>query len=179
MWLHHIKHRITLQLGENRKLQRALLLCAALLCANALLYVFLIVPAAGRLSQAEARYAELKKRRVEAVLFQKQKKELAGLLAGIPTQKDMPLLVKEFVQKARGAGLAVSSINYDIPTRGAEELALLTFSFPTEGKYADIKRFLYEVETSDRIVGIQEVKLDGDKGRVKLQMKLMTYIREH
>jgi hypothetical protein len=34
------------------------------------------------------------------------------------------------------------------------------------------------VETSDRLVGIQELKLDSDQGKVRLEMKLVTYIKE-
>jgi len=72
----------------------------------------------------------------------------------------------------------VSSVKYDIPKRASGELALLTFSFPAEGRYPDIKRFIYEVETSNRLVGIQELKLDSDQGKVRLEMKLVTYIKE-
>jgi Tfp pilus assembly protein PilO len=54
---------------------------------------------------------------------------------------------------------------------------MLTFTFPASGAYADVKRFIYEVETSKRLVGIQDLKLSSEKGRVKLQMKLVTYIR--
>ncbi len=57
------------------------------------------------------------------------------------------------------------------------ELAMLAFSFPAEGKYPDIKRFIYEVETSDRLVGVQDLKLESDTGRVKMNVKLMTYVK--
>lgn len=125
------------------------------------------------------KYSVLRKRHAEAVLFQKQKRQFAGIKAGIPTQKDMPLLVKDLVQSARRLNLKVGPINYDIPKPGSSELAMLTFSFPAEGGYPDIKRFIYETETSPRLVGIQDVKLDSEreKGSVKLQMKLITYIK--
>jgi Tfp pilus assembly protein PilO len=116
-------------------------------------------------------------RHAEAVLFKEQKPLFAGLLEGIPSQKDMPLFVKELEQTAKRLNLSVAAINYDIPQRESGELAMLTFSFPVEGRYPDIKRFIYEVETSVRPIGIQDVKLESDKGRVKLQMKLMTYVR--
>lgn len=165
-------------LRENKRLRTASLLCAGLLFADLLLYYVLIAPAAGGLSARELQYAELRKRRTEAVLFEKQKQALAGLRAGMPAQKDMPLLVKDLVLTARRLNLKVGPINYDIPKRSGEEIALLSFSFPAEGKYGDIKRFIYEVETSTRLVGIQDVKLESDRGgRVKLQMKLLTYIK--
>jgi Tfp pilus assembly protein PilO len=163
---------------ESRPLQALIAATVACLCAVLLLYAFLVRPAAERLDSREAFYNDLRKRRTEAILFKKQKQELAGLKAGVPSQKDMPLLVKELVQIARRLNLSVSTINYDIPRRGAQDLVLLSFSFPAEGRYADIKRFVYDVETSDRLVGIEDLKLsEGEKGRVKLQMKLVTYVK--
>lgn len=178
MWWQPIKTiKAPAWLRENRKLRSALALCAGLVCANLLLYGIAIVPAAGRLAALESNYADLKKKHAEAVLFQKQKEAFAAFRAGIPSQKDMPLLVKELVQIARRLNIKVAAVNYDIPKRGAEGLTMLSFSFPAEGAYPAVKRFIYEVETSDRLVGIQEVKLDSEHGRVKLQMKLVTYIK--
>ncbi|HUJ17797.1 MAG TPA: type 4a pilus biogenesis protein PilO [Nitrospirota bacterium] len=164
-------------LRANRRLQKAVLVCAALLIADLLLYAFLVVPYINGIRSLEARYGELRKRRTEAILFEKQKKELTGIRAGIPTQKDMPILVKDLVQSARRLNLTVSAITYDIPKRSGEELAILSFAFPAEGRYADIKRFVYEIETSDRPVGIQDLKLEGDKGLVRMQLKLVTYVK--
>ena len=165
-------------LRDSKRLHEVIALTAVLLCAVILLYTFLAGPAAASLSQRETQYSDLRKRRGEALLFKKQKEELAGLKAGIPSQKDMPLLIKDLVQNARRLNLSVSTINYDIPRRGAEDLAMLSFSFPAEGRYADIKRFVYDVETSDRLVGIEDLKLsEGDKGRIQVQMKLVTYVK--
>lgn len=178
MWSLYIRNReLPAWLKENKRLRLMFTVMAALLAADLLLYAVLVAPVEGRLRTEKARYGELRKKHAEAALFRKQRKELAGLKEGIPSQKDMPLLVKELVQTARRLHLTVSSVKYDIPRRNGEELALLTFSFPAEGRYADIKRFIYEVETSDRIVGIQDLKLGADRGRVKAEMKLMTYVR--
>ncbi len=178
MLSHPIKNiKLPTWFRESKKLRTASLFCAGILCVDLLLYYVLVVPASGRMTASETKYAQLKKRRTEAILFQKQKQELEGIKAGMPAQKDMPLLIKELVQTARRLNLTVSAINYDIPKRGEEEVATLTFSFPAEGRYPDVKRFIYEVETSDRPLGIQDVKMDSDKGMVRLQMKLLTYIR--
>src|SRR5574337_198964 len=164
-------------LRDNGKLRSALLLCTGLVCADLILYAALVVPATERLHASETKYRELRRSRAEAVQFEKQKRDLAGIVAGSPSQKDMPLLIKDLVQSARRLGLSVSSITYDIPRRSGEDLAMLSFSFPVEGRYADIKRFIYEVETSGSVVGIQDLKLDGTKGRISLNMKLATYIK--
>jgi Tfp pilus assembly protein PilO len=179
MWLQSIgKIRVLSWLGENSKqLRAATFTFGALVCINLMLYFFLVAPYVNRLENGEARSAELRQRHAEVVLFKEQKRLFSGLLAGIPAQKDMPLIVKELVQMARRRDLSVAAINYDIPRRESGELAMLSFSFPVEGRYPDIKHFLYDVETSDRIIGIQDVILESDQGRVKLQMKLIMYVR--
>jgi Tfp pilus assembly protein PilO len=180
MWLPSIrKIKVLLWLRENGKqLRTVMVLFAALVCINVLLYVFLIAPSVNWLKAGEETSAELRQRHAEAVLFNQQKPLFTGILAGIPAQTDMPLLIKEIMQMARKQNLSVAPINYDIPRRESGELAMLSFSFPVEGRYPDIKRFLYEVETSDRLIGIQDANLASDKGnKVTLQMKLMTYVR--
>ena len=172
-----LKIALPFGLADNRKLRTIALICAAFIIANALFYLFVAAPSAAGLKELDSRYAELRKRNAEAVQFQKQKKDIAGIKAGIQTQKDMPLLVKYLVQTAHRMNLRVGPINYDIPKPGSGGLAMLTFSFPAEGRYPDIKRFIYETETSPRLVGIQNVALDAEKGGVKLNVKLVTYIK--
>ncbi len=162
---------------NDKRLRTAALIFTGILVLDLVLYGVFVAPSAGTLFAGEAKYGELKKRHAEAVLFKKQKPAFTGVMAGIPAQKDMPLLVKDLVQAARRLNLSVASVKYDIPRRASGELALLSFSFPAEGRYADIKRFIYEVETSDRLVGIQELKLDSDQGKIKMEMKLLTYIK--
>lgn len=164
-------------LAEDRKLRTIALICVALISANVLFFLFVASPSAAGLRELGSRSAELRQRNAEAMQFLKQKREFAGIKTGIQTQKDMPLFVKDLVQTARRLNLRVGPINYDIPKSGSGGLAMLTFSFPAEGRYPDIKRFIYETETSTRLVGIQGVQLDAETGGVKLHVKLVTYIK--
>ncbi len=163
--------------AKDKRLRTAAMVFAALLLADLLVYFVFVAPSSARLSAGEKKYSELRKRHTEAVLFNKQKALFTGIIAGVPAQKDMPILMKELLQTAHRLNLRVEKINYDIPKSTSGELAMLTFSFPAEGHYAGIKRFVYDLETSDRLVGIQELKLESEKGNVKLNMKLMTYVR--
>jgi Tfp pilus assembly protein PilO len=163
--------------GIPRKLRVAALAFAGLVCLNFILYGFLVAPSLARLRAGEARYGELRQRHAEAVLFKKQKPSFTGIMAGVPSQKDMPLLVKDLVQTARRLKLGVASVKYDMTKRAGGELAMVAFSFPAEGRYPEIKRFIYDVETADRLVGIQDLKLETDQGQVKLDLKLVTYIK--
>lgn len=163
--------------GGNNRLRTVMVVFASLVCLDLLVYGLMVVPSVARLKTGEAAAIELRRRHAEAVLFKKQRALFTVIMAGMPTQNDMPLLVKDFVQNARRLNLSVASITYDMPRRGGNELALLVFSFPAEGRYPDIKRFIYSVETSDRLVGVKALKLTSEKGRVKMDMKLVTYLK--
>jgi len=161
----------------NNRLRTAILIVGALLFVNLLVCLIFLMPGAEKLKERERRYVELRKRYSEAVMFKKQKEALAGLKASIPTQKDIPLLVKYLVQTAKRLRLSVASVNYDISRPGREGITVLSFSFPAEGTYPSIKQFIYEIETADRLLAIEGMDLGKDQGRVKLQMKLMSYVK--
>lgn len=171
------RFRALLSSRVSRRLGIITALCTGLIALNLLVYALVLAPAAARLAENRLRYADLKKEYAEAVLFQKQKQLFAGITSGIPRQKDVPLLIKDLMQASRRLNLSVEAVSSDIPQPGTGGLAMLTFSFPASGSYPDVKRFIYEVETSARLLGIQELKLASEKGRVQLQMKLVTYIR--
>ncbi len=166
-----------LDVKRNRKLQGAALICSCLLLLDLALYGAVVRPAAVKSAERESRITELRKRYAVGVLYQQQRKSIGALVTRVPTQKDMPLLVKELEQSARTLGLRVGSVNYDIPRPGAEETAMLTFSFPVDGRYAALKRFVYEVETSPRLVGIDSLEIKGDRKGDALTLKLMTYVK--
>jgi Tfp pilus assembly protein PilO len=183
MWWQSIrKIKAPQWLKDDKRLRTAALVFAGFVLADLLVYFVLLGPSRAELAGREAKYAELRKRHAEAVLFKKQKPLFAGIMAGVPSQRDMPLLVKEFVQTARQLKLKVAAVNSDIPKRGSGELTMLAFVFPVEGRYPEIKRFIYDVETSDRLIGIQGLKLESEQGGkehgiVKVDLKLMTYVK--
>ncbi len=164
-------------LRRHKGLRLAALAFSALACANLLASFLLYIPGTALLGERRDRYAELRRRRAEAILFDRQRAAYAGISAGIPTQKDMPLVVKELVQDARRLRLEVGAVSYDIPRRGREGLTLLSFTFPGGGAYGDIKRFLYDVETSGRMLAIEKVELSKEQKKVRFDLKLATYLR--
>ncbi len=165
------------RLINDKRLRAAFILFACLSSVDLTAYFLFLTPAAAWNKQADDRHAELRKRYADAVLFKKQKNELGVLKAGIPTQKDMPLLVKDLTQIARRLRLGVAAITSDIPKRSKDGLTMLSFSFPVEGSYPDIKRFIYEIETTGRMLAIEGMDVARDQNRVKLQMRLVTYIK--
>lgn len=144
---------------------------------SALVYVLALAPASARLAAQQDAHATMKRQFAEALLFKKQRNLLAGITADLGGQKDIPLLIKDLVQSARRLNLSVGAIKSDTPASAGQGLSMVTFSVPVTGTYPNIKRFIYDVETTSKLVGIRDLKLSSDEGRVKLEMKLVTYIQ--
>lgn len=171
--------RFAVPLGRagRKKIAVAVAVFAAALALDLLIALFIHRPAGVRLDHARNELGGLKRRHAEALLFQKQKKAAAGISAGILLQKDVPILIKEVVQTARRRSLKVGVISSDLPAPGKEGMVLLTFLVPAHGSYPDIKRFIYDIETFDRPVGIQAIELKAEKQGIAMDMKLVTYVR--
>lgn len=166
-----------LWLVRNRRLQAVFLALAALLLAAALVFLALVRPLSRDLEGQRQRIAGMRRDISSAVLFEQQQKSVGAISTAVLTQKDMPLLVKELAQKARTAGLSVGSVDYEIPRSGGGGLARLVFQFPVAGRYPDLKRFIFELETSSRMLGIEELQLKSGRTKVDLDLKLVTYVR--
>jgi Tfp pilus assembly protein PilO len=161
----------------GRRLRPAVAILLVAAAVNALVFGIAVAPAVRRMHAEQEKLAELRRRFADALLFQKQKQALAGLNEGILTQKDVPLLLKDLVQMARRRGLSSGTINSDMPTPSSGGLTLLAFTVPLSGNYANGKRYIHDLETSDLLVGIQDARFSKEKQTVKLDLKLITYIR--
>ncbi len=161
----------------RKKLAFPAALCIVIAFMDLLFISLFLIPSVDRRDAARAQIAEMRHMSADAALFLKQKEIFSGMVSEIPTQQDVPLLFRDIVRSARSANLQVGSVNSDIPTPGNVGLAQLTFSVPLIGSYPDIKRFIYSMETTDRLLGIQGLALKAEKSRVAMTMKLVTYIK--
>lgn len=173
--LTHAVHRLSLH--RDRRLRLPVLTAAVLLLATALVSLGVVRPLSARLEDQREKNARMRSDISTAILFEQQRKGSGSIVAIIPTQKDMPLLVKELVQQARKGGLSVGSVDYEIPRSGGGGLSKLAFRFPVAGRYPDLKRFIFELETSGRMIGIEELELRSGRSLVELDLKLVTYVR--
>lgn len=166
-----------LWLLRNRRLQAAFLALTVLVLVAALVYLAAVRPLSGDLEEQRQRIAGMRRDISAAVVFEQQQKSAGSISTAVLTQKDMPLLVKDLVQRARQAGLSVGSVDYEIPRSGGGGLAKLVFHFPVVGRYPDLKRFIFELETSSRMIGIEELDLRSAQMLVALDLQLVTYVR--
>lgn len=147
----------------------------------------MVAPAQERLALLEADWAATRHvlaRRLEA---KQARKDLVQILTVLPGQRDfarLPLAISEIAQRDR---VVLPSLTYTLE-KAEEGLATKAVLQGTvTGQYEDLRRFIYHLEASDRLllfiedlsVGRSaEVKGEKKDKLVTVNLRLATYIRD-
>jgi type IV pilus assembly protein PilO len=164
---------------------------ATLLVLNIVAFALLTFLASPRINALERQYISLQNKVREGrqagreaerpqTIYRQGKEDLKKFWAAIPPQKDFTALIGEIFSLAKNAGLAIDQITY---TPKEEEKGLLSdaLSFTVTGKYEQVKKFIFSLEQSKRLIALEQISLSGGeqsgKEQVSLHLKLSTYFR--
>ena len=158
----------------------------SLLGLNILLFSLLYFGVAPKLSQTETELALLQQqlRRSDAVTpqqgYELGVKDYARFSALLPSLRNFSELIGDLYALAEQCNLEISQIGYtqkELPKSGILSYAL---KFSLTGTYDELKRFIYGLEESKRLVVIEQITLNAAKGEegaalVTLNLSLTTY----
>lgn len=111
----------------------------------------------------------------------------SGVLAfkkRLPQRSELTRVLSEVFAIARRNGLKIEAGDYSPETVRDTDISRYTFSFPVEGGYGQIKKFIYDVEALRYPLVIEEIGLVSGKGDKKedanvngigLKMKVSIY----
>lgn len=168
----------------------ALLVLGVLLCLNVVLFVSLgqfIVP---KVIEEETRY--LKRQTEVRQLLRNQggaaetpeqryvlaRQDLARFEQAIPDYRDFTALIEELLVLSNRAGLNITQISYSSEAFNVDNLLKFSLNFNVEGNYEQLKKFIYSLEQSTRLISIKQLNLQSVEGdAVKLGLNLETLFR--
>ena len=159
---------------------------AGLFGLNILLFSLLYFGVAPKLSQSERELSLLQQqsRRSDAVApqqgYEQGVKDYAQFTALLPSLRNFSELIGDLYALAEQCDLEISQISYaqkELPDSGLLAYAL---KFSLTGTYDELKRFIYGLEESKRLVVIEQMTLNAAKGEegtalVSLSLSLTTY----
>ncbi len=181
--------RRTLILAAWRLNRTFPVLIGVLLLANIAVFAFISFRVSPALEEMERRYiarqATLRQgRQGEAqspvAIYRRGQSDLQKFRAMLPEKTDFTALIGEIYALAGAEGLSIERISYapkEIPEEGLQRYAL---SFSVHGEYAQIKRFIFAIEQSKRVLAVENIALAGGQPTrpgVDLQLQLVTYFR--
>lgn len=111
--------------------------------------------------------------------FAEARADIAKFREMLSNKADMTKIIRELNSLARGASLAIHDISYQSKKAGEEGIAPVSFSFPVEGRYSNIKNFIYKLESSKRLITIDDMSLEKASGKedIRLKIKVSVYLK--
>lgn len=98
----------------------------------------------------------------------------------IAPYEDFPVFLGELYDHATGAGLRIDRISYRPEKQQPVSLLRYGLGFSVTGAYGQVKRFIYALEQSPRLIVLEEMALAGQKtegDRVTLRIELATFFK--
>jgi Tfp pilus assembly protein PilO len=100
----------------------------------------------------------------------------------IPERADFPELISDVSSLARMAGLTVNRVQYSPEEIPENKLLRYKLNFSVAGEYLKIKKFIFLIEKSERILTIDEVsfqgKNEGQSSGVQMSVRLSTLFKK-
>lgn len=157
------------------------ILAAGMLVSDAAFYLYSLRPAENALSRVESEY-QLKRavRSPETEGPAGKTGELKGVYGELPRWEDFTRVMGEVYNKAERLNLVINSISYQSSPVKGSGLVQVTVSMPVTGSYAEIKRFVYDLETSPRFFIIENLSLGsgkGEKGDISLNLTISAHFK--
>lgn len=98
----------------------------------------------------------------------------------LPTEGELTSILSEVFEAAGRNGIKIPSGAYSPALSGQGRASQYVFTLPVEGRYADLKKFLYELESNPRPLVVEEVTLSDSRAgesSIGLGIKISVYYR--
>jgi type IV pilus assembly protein PilO len=175
------------------RLNRVLpLLVGALLLLNVVAYLALNYLASPQRDALEKQLADLQAKvrqarqadadaKTPAEIYRRGEADLQNFRAVIPLKGEFPALLGEIFSLAGQAGLTIDQISYQPKEEEGQGLLRYGLAFSVHGDYSQVKRFIYSLEQSERLIVIDGLALSGGResgeAMVELRLQLATFFR--
>ncbi|VAV82293.1 hypothetical protein MNBD_DELTA01-24 [hydrothermal vent metagenome] len=91
---------------------------------------------------------------------------------------ELTRVLDEVFKAARRSGLKIKSADYNPVTIKDTDISRYLFSFPVEGNYRQIRRFIYDIENSKRMLVVEGITMHSSKkaaGSIGVEIELSIY----
>lgn len=97
----------------------------------------------------------------------------------LPGQGGLTKVINDIFRVADSNGLTIPTGDYSPKTVREAGISKYTISFPVEGTYKKIKRFIYDMEVLGHILAVEEIAFSSSKGggKIGLNIRISTYFR--
>lgn len=135
-------------------------------------------------SQVKARTVALEGTRLHAASVEKGRSEGDQFLDSyfLPSRTAFSTVIADLQDAASQTKIKAREASYSLqPVEGSDTLSLMSITAAYEGTYADLLRFVHEIDTSKRLLIIESLNaapMQGPGKLITVSMKLDTFVRD-
>jgi hypothetical protein len=150
------------------------------------MYVFVLSPAQGQVTNVEQRYqaakqahATLQGERTQQERARAAQRRLDEAWDSLPTQDEFASVAMAVAELAKRERIVIPGMNYDIKKPEGGLPVKATIAFRATGEYAAMYQFIHRLETADHYLIIEVAReLKGsDAARVGVGIRVVTFLR--
>src|SRR5262245_35800086 len=108
------------------------------------------------------------------------KKDLAQVWSALPEERDFAPLALGITEEAKQNHVTLPSLSYKTESTPVPNTSKGLLQGTMSGRYEDLRRFLYDIETADELVYIEDVDLvptATHRDHLTFNIKIITYLR--
>jgi Tfp pilus assembly protein PilO len=116
-------------------------------------------------------------RHVEA---KRARKDMARVLARLPAQRDFAPLALGLTEQARAQHVRMPGLSYQVEKTDISLVRKAVLQGSVSGRYEDLRRFIYNLETAEELLLIEDLQVAGARAQdqtVTFNMRIVTFLR--
>jgi Tfp pilus assembly protein PilO len=131
-------------------------------------------------AQVTARWAQVRKDHQHHQAARQAKNDLAQVWAALPEERDFAPLALGITEEAKQNHVTLPSLSYKTESTPVTNTSKGVLQGTMSGRYEDLRRFLYDIETADELVYIEDLDLVPSATQndiLTFNIKIVTYLR--
>ena len=127
-----------------------------------------------------AQWAQVRKAHQYHQAARRAKKDLAQVWAALPEERDFAPLALGITEEAKQNHVTLPALSYKTESTPVINTSKGVLQGTMSGRYEDLRRFIYNIETADELVYIEDVDLvlsATQQDHLTFNIKIITYLR--
>jgi Tfp pilus assembly protein PilO len=150
-------------------------------------HLLILQPLQLRQAQLDTEWAAARQHLAQRLEAKQTIKDLAQLLALLPSPRDFSQLPLALSDEAKRNNVTLAGLSYTMEKADQMPAMKVTLKGPVTGRYEDLRRFIYHLEASDRLLFIEDLDVGQSETSAKdlkrremmtFTLQLSTYIRQ-
>ena len=131
-------------------------------------------------AQLAAQWAQARKEHQQHQAARRARQDLAQVWAALPEERDFAPLALGITEEAKRNHVTLPTLSYKTESTTVANTSKGILQGTMSGRYEDLRRFLYDIETADELVYIEDVDLvqsATQHDHLTFNIKIVTYLR--